>query len=79
LLLLRDGRGAGKDDSEVKRAPSAGRHEIISLLIYTMTKNAYENSCKEVDKLKRKAAKINKTLVHVMVVIMTRIKPRKNK
>ena len=40
-------------------------------------KNAYENFCKEVDKLKRKATKINKTLDHVMFVIMTRIKPRK--
>ena len=36
----------------------------------------YDQFCKEVDKLKKKAQKINKTSGHVMIIVSTRIKPR---
>ena len=42
-----------------------------------MKKLTYEQFNKEVDKLKKKAVKINKESDNVMVVIMTRIKPRR--
>ena len=39
----------------------------------------YETFCEEVEKLKKRATKIDKVSGNVMVVIMTRIKPRKTR
>lgn len=39
-----------------------------------MKKLTYDQFCKEVDKLKKKAAKINQISGHVMVMVVTRIK-----
>ena len=42
-----------------------------------MKNMTYEEFCKEVDKLKKKASSTNKKSGHVMVVVSTRIKQRK--
>ena len=44
-----------------------------------MKKLSYEQFCKEVEKLRKKAKKISDISGHMMVVIFTRVKPKRGK